>query len=132
MSRTPAACTRVPLLLAIPGVEPARVQSLTSHVDVVPTLMALLGVENPTRDYALGLDLLAPGQRDWCLMADWEDLAIVDPLGKGVFPVRSSTFTETYATDLQDTPLSDPQAWFSQAGETTRQVLLDLAHFTRR
>jgi arylsulfatase A-like enzyme len=50
---------RVPLLLAIPGRAPERRSDTASLVDLVPTLLAALGVEPPGE--LPGRDLLAPG-----------------------------------------------------------------------
>ncbi len=45
---------RVPLVLAGPGVPGGVVTAPTSHLDVAPTLLGLLGVSNPPADYAVG------------------------------------------------------------------------------
>ena len=69
--------TRVPLVVAIPG-EPARsVARLTSHVDLVPTLMPLLGVENPRQDYSTGTDLLGTSSSPYVIISDWERVCLV-------------------------------------------------------
>ncbi len=39
--------TRVPLVLSVPGVDPAAVDALVSHVDLAPTLLALVGAVPP-------------------------------------------------------------------------------------
>lgn len=54
---------------------------LTSHADIVPTLMRnYLGVHNPLEDYATGLDLLAaPQSRPWLLSAGYSQYALVTP-----------------------------------------------------
>ena len=39
--------TRVPLVLSVPGVAPARTAALVSHVDIAPTLLALVGALPP-------------------------------------------------------------------------------------
>lgn len=46
----------VPLLLRAPGVEPRRVAEMVSHLDVLPTLLELVGLEPPAgvRGVALG------------------------------------------------------------------------------
>ncbi len=50
--------THVPLLLRIPGRAPGTVTRVTSHVDLVPTFLSLLGVENPPSDFSTGVSLL--------------------------------------------------------------------------
>lgn len=51
---------RVPLVMRLPGVPPRRVEEPAQHVDVLPTLLAYLGIEAPPTD---GRDLLAPRRR---------------------------------------------------------------------
>lgn len=46
---------RVPFVLAAPGLDPARIQGLVSHVDIAPTLIALAGL--PALPGARGLAL---------------------------------------------------------------------------
>jgi arylsulfatase A-like enzyme len=43
---------RIPLILVAPGLEPRRVASSASLVDVVPTVLDLLGVRTPPRSRA--------------------------------------------------------------------------------
>jgi arylsulfatase len=43
------ACSRVPLLLAAPGLEPARISRLVEAVDVLPTVLALAGLPVSSR-----------------------------------------------------------------------------------
>ncbi|MEZ5599501.1 MAG: sulfatase-like hydrolase/transferase, partial [Pseudomonadales bacterium] len=71
---------RVPLILRIPGRPPAQVTRISSHIDLVATLMPLLGVRNPTMDYSTGHNLLPPGAGDGrraVTLADWSRIAWV-------------------------------------------------------
>ncbi|MNF29603.1 Inner membrane protein YejM [compost metagenome] len=83
---------RVPLALWIPG-RAAHEESLrTSHVDLLPTLLPLLGVQNPSQDYAIGHSLFAP-QKDRLLLAgDWDRLAFLGEQYKLVLPFTSGSF----------------------------------------
>ena len=51
---------RVPLVMRLPGVPARRVEEPAQHVDVLPTLLAYLGIEAPPTD---GRDLLAARRR---------------------------------------------------------------------
>lgn len=56
---------QVPLIMSLPGVEPARVTAKTGHIDIVPTVMArYLGAVNDPGDYSSGRDLLDDGGFD--------------------------------------------------------------------
>ena len=41
-----------------PGKKPANIEYMTSHLDLVPTLLPeVLGCENPTEDYSVGMSI---------------------------------------------------------------------------
>lgn len=53
--------TRVPMVIHWPGREPQRIDGISSHLDMAPTLMKnALGCGNPMSDYTTGIDMLAP------------------------------------------------------------------------
>ncbi|EJB5271277.1 DUF3413 domain-containing protein [Vibrio vulnificus] len=73
----------VPFAIFGPGVDPAKMQwsteALTSHQDVVPTLMKhYLGVTNDVKDYSVGEDLLGDAvKRDWIISSNYSGYAII-------------------------------------------------------
>ncbi|HAS6107643.1 TPA: DUF3413 domain-containing protein [Vibrio vulnificus] len=73
----------VPFAIFGPGVDPAKMQwsteALTSHQDVVPTLMKhYLGVTNDVKDYSIGEDLLGDAvKRDWIISSNYSGYAII-------------------------------------------------------
>jgi len=53
---------------------------MISHIDVVPTLLHLLGVQNPSADYSNGFDLFSSdyaGKYVFCV--NWNNNAIIIP-----------------------------------------------------
>lgn len=82
---------KVPFVLHYPNVEPALVERLTSHADLVPTLMETLGCISPTKDYSHGLSLLGNQRHSYVTAANWDTSAIIDDDYKIVFS------TEMYA-----------------------------------
>ncbi|HYB44879.1 MAG TPA: sulfatase-like hydrolase/transferase, partial [Candidatus Methylomirabilis sp.] len=50
----------VPMVLLDPSGPPSTWGGVTSHIDIVPTLLALLGDDHPPRSYADGVSMLAP------------------------------------------------------------------------
>lgn len=49
---------RFPLVIHWPGKKPANIEYMTSHLDLVPTLLPeVLGCENPTEDYSVGMSI---------------------------------------------------------------------------
>ncbi|MCB2768183.1 hypothetical protein KQ884_14320, partial [Listeria monocytogenes] len=76
-------------VLSIPGQAPRAVRSITSHIDLPATLLPLLGVRNPPRDYSLGQDLLAADyHRDYAVSADTTRIAYLGEGFKVSFPLR--------------------------------------------
>ena len=67
-----------PLIIKYPNQRPKVVTGLTSHVDVVPTLMSYIGVLTPPNTYSNGFDLLSSDfHRDYVNVASWNHNAII-------------------------------------------------------
>jgi membrane-anchored protein YejM (alkaline phosphatase superfamily) len=79
--------TRTPLVLWMPGLKPAVHENMTNHMDVVPTLMPILGVKNPRRDYTTGINLLAGEVRDHAVLAEWSSTGYIDDEVKITMPI---------------------------------------------
>ncbi|EIT7143502.1 DUF3413 domain-containing protein [Vibrio vulnificus] len=73
----------VPFAIFGPGIDAAKMQwsseALTSHQDVVPTLMKhYLGVTNDVKDYSVGEDLLGDAvKRDWIISSNYSGYAVI-------------------------------------------------------
>ena len=83
---------RTPLVIYKPGMKPLVSDQMTSHMDVVPTIMPLLGVSNPSNDYAIGYNLFASEKRDHTYISDWDKIAYVDEEAKITQPVNGKSF----------------------------------------
>jgi membrane-anchored protein YejM (alkaline phosphatase superfamily) len=81
----------VPLLLRGPGVEPGVEQRPTTHLDLAPTLLELLGAD-PARagSWCLGRSLLDPAPRRRRVVAGWSEVGVVTELGILRVPRSSS------------------------------------------
>jgi len=125
---------RTPLVIYVPGMTPKVSNQLTSHMDVVATLMPLLGVTNPKSDYTLGINLLSQETRNYTYLADWDkivyvdnDVKIVQPSGgKGLFTKQIST--------KDDKPLTGKAAddILRQKQPQMLQLMQDLSHFVKK
>ncbi len=81
--------TRVTLLLHVPGGPTGERREMTSHVDIPPTLLGILGCETPPSDYCFGNDLLRPHPaRRFCVASGWSKAALIDPEARIVFGTR--------------------------------------------
>ncbi len=68
---------RVPLVMYLPGHAPYSTADATSHLDIVPTLLPLLGVKNPVSDYSSGRGLFDRTPRPFVPVFSWDTAAIV-------------------------------------------------------
>jgi hypothetical protein len=68
---------KVPLIFYLPGRAPGAVTSPTSHMDIAPALMKLLGVRNPPADYSSGRDIFDGNARPFMASFSWDTAAIV-------------------------------------------------------
>lgn len=73
---------QVPLLINWKGIEAEKQDKLTSHQDLLPTLMTLLfNVKNSPSDYSEGMNLFAVQERNWALVANYRWNVIIAPDG---------------------------------------------------
>ncbi|HEU4708638.1 MAG TPA: sulfatase, partial [Methylophilaceae bacterium] len=96
---------RTPLVLWIPGRKPQVDNAMTSHMDIVPTLMPLLGVKNPEEDYSEGHNLLADATRTYTYVSDWNRITYVDGEVKITEPVSISGLASNRVTAANDEPV---------------------------
>ena len=69
--------TSTVMVAHLPG-EPAReIRRLTSHLDVVPTILERLGATNPPGDYSEGVPLTAPSGPTSLVVTGWREAAVV-------------------------------------------------------
>lgn len=122
----------VPLVIAGPGIDPAVVNTPTSHLDVAPTVLGQLGITNPASDYAVGVPLgQAPADR-YRLAASWDALAYLGQDYKLVMPVNAGGLAEMKVSHADDRPVDDDNAIFAQLQSRLAQVLLDMSRFYRK
>lgn len=123
---------RTPMVLVAPGVAPAVVEAPTSHLDIVPTLMPMLGVTNPVSDYASGVSLLSPDASRYRLVASWDALGYIGPDYKVALPLQPGGVFEMGVVDRLDQPVADPDAVMALLQPALASVLDDMAAFYRR
>ncbi len=78
---------QVPLVIYWPGKEPHVYSQLTSHVDIVPTLMQeIFRCSNPVKDYSNGQSLFDQNERSFVMVNNWNNQAIVNKDQVKIFP----------------------------------------------
>jgi len=68
----------VPFVFYLPGAAPKQFEKFTSHLDIVPTLMSLVGCKNDCSDFSEGMPLMSGKRRDFVVSSTWDELAVVD------------------------------------------------------
>ncbi|OYY06130.1 MAG: sulfatase, partial [Mehylophilales bacterium 35-46-6] len=123
-----------PLVIYAPGMQPLVSNDMTSHMDVIPTIMPLLGVTNPASDYTTGYNLLKGEKRDYTYISDWDKVAYVDDEVKIIQPVNSNGFMTVKASRANDAPLADhEQKSILQNKQTAMlQLVKDLSKFFKK
>ena len=122
--------TIVPMVLWIPGCKPRTITSITSHLDIAPTLMKLLGVKNPPADYCLGYDLLGDKIRSFTVISDWNALVYVDDKFKAVFPLGVYGFSNQNVTTHNDAEVENTNAFYSSHRDVLLKILDQAGKFT--
>ncbi len=77
---------RIPLMIKFPDQRPREISHLTSHVDIVPTLLHYIGIETPSEAYSNGYDLLSEAyKRPYAFVANWNFNAVYTDKNTMVF-----------------------------------------------
>jgi uncharacterized protein len=96
---------QVPLLLIWPGVRGKQVNMMTSHYDIVPTLMSeQWNCQGPISNYSDGESLFKAESRDWFLIGDHTEYQIIDYLKRHIITVKPSTGYSVTDFDLRLVP----------------------------
>ncbi|NOY63675.1 MAG: sulfatase-like hydrolase/transferase [Gammaproteobacteria bacterium] len=123
---------RTPMVIWLPGTEANVVTSITSHLDIVPTLMPLLGVSNPRADYSLGIDLLGDGSRRYTVVSDWAGVAYVGPEYKFNIPFRSEFSTRSVLRTKDDREVEDQLDFFSRFNDDLKAMIENAKKFSKK
>ena len=123
---------RVPLVLHVPGVAPAQIDRMTSHLDIPATVMPLLGVRNPASDYSLGDDLLDAKQaRKYTVFASWTDLGYRDDAYKATFPRESGNVFDVSIHTGADAPVADADEFYTNRRVEMAEMMRNSVRFSR-
>ena len=86
--------TQIPLIIHWPGQKPLLVKHMTSHYDVIPTLLSrIFGLQNPTNDYSIGQSLFNEKAPDFLLIHSYTNLGLVN--GKEIITIFPSGYYQT-------------------------------------
>ncbi len=119
--------SKTPMIVVWPDKKGSHVNKLTSHYDVVPTLMQeLWSCSNKVETYSYGQNLFKPEAKEWLLVADDGEYDILDfnkNLITQINPVGSYSVKNF---EMQDQPKVDARE------DLIFSVLKDLIRFTKK
>lgn len=98
---------RVPLVLWRPGVAPAVVTHRSSHLQVAPTLLATLGVDQPSRSYSSADPL--EQELPYFVFGEYNYMGVDDGRHKITFPFTGSDYFRYSVFDEADHPVARDQ-----------------------
>jgi len=95
---------QVPMIIKLPKYMKDKIStnqdSLTSHQDIVASILSLLGVKNSPSDYTNGYDIFDKNfQRDYVYSANWNNNAIITPKYTVIFSNLPNKF---FKNDIRD------------------------------
>ncbi len=122
---------KTPMIIHVPGMKPKRYTKMTSHLDIAPTVMHLLGVENPSEDFSLGIDMLSDKERKYTIISDWDSLAYRDDKYKIVLPLKASALGNIITT-ANDEKVKDSSSVYYQEQRNLIQVFCESGEFTKK
>jgi len=120
--------TLVPMVLWAPGVSPRQMEKITSHLDIPPTILHLLGVENPPADYSLGIDLLGNDERRFTVVSDWDTIVYVDNEYKAIFPM--DVFGNKMVTTKTDIEITNSATFYKTHQSYLVEVMKEMSRFS--
>ncbi len=70
--------TKVPLIIHFPKSKHKEIDSMTSHLDIIPTILSYMGLKNSTEDYSNGYNIFDKNfHRDYVYLGNWNENAII-------------------------------------------------------
>lgn len=115
--------TKTVFVLHYPGIKNQAINRITSHQDLVPTLMESLGCTSPAGDYSQGISLIGNDSHEYINVANWDNAALVDNDLKIVYS------TEMYNMGKFEVHRKADYSLIDNAGQLLRQkkgFLLDV------
>ena len=123
---------RVPLVIYIPGSGNDVHNSITSHIDIVPTIAPYLGIKNKSEDYCLGYDLLGNIKKNYAVVSDWYHIAIINDQYKYVVPVKDTVVSLSYLFTRGDKKIESQDEFFVEGKNILLEIMANLGRFLKK
>ena len=121
----------VPFVYYDPERAPRHVARTTTHEDLVPTLLNMLGVENPSADYTLGGSLFSDALESHAVSCGWSECAIILPGRWIIFGTETYRGTGVTVLDSDYKEIADPRRELRANGAQLQQVMQEMSAFLK-
>ena len=122
---------KVPFIFYLPGEKPKKYNSLTSHLDIAPTLLELIGSITPYTEYSFGESLLSENikKRNYVVSSGWSESAIITNDATLVFSTESYNMNTFEVRDKEYGLLSNDKYKNYFKSADINQVMLNMGKF---
>ena len=90
---------KVSMVVRAPGKKHKVYSNFTSHLDLPATILNLLNVKNPVKDYSNGANMLIENKRDFVSAFSWDSAAIIKDDITIVAPLSAQRFSGVKVMD---------------------------------
>jgi len=123
--------TQVPLILYIPGRDSSTVTKMTSHLDIVPTTMQLLGCTSDISLYSQGEDIFDTSGHAYVVSSGWDNCGIIDSEYVMVFSYETYNTAAFEVRDRDYKLIDDYQPILDSRRKTILEVLQGFETFVK-
>ena len=132
--------TQVPMIIKLPDflkqkitlpatIAGNQLNTLSSHVDIVPTILNIIGIKNPLGDYTNGKNIFdANYAHDKVVCSNWNKNAIITPKQIYVF---SNMPDKIFSNEIRDSQTYKPLAKASTDSKKVMQVIRENRRFLK-
>ena len=122
-----------PFILYIPGEKPKKIESLTSHLDIAPTLLELTGSSKNHKDHSFGVSLLSDltNARNYVVSSGWGESAIITDEATLVFSTETYNFNTFEIRDKDYNLLMGDRYSEFFSGKDVNEVIINMGKFLK-
>ena len=124
--------TKVPFVMYVPDKPYMEYTKMTSHLDVVPTLLTILGCKNNTHDYSFGADLFTHPSYSYVVASGWDKSAIIDSSNTVIFTTESYNVNSFEARDKKYAIIKDNKNLLKAFNPKILEVMKQFGEFFKK
>ena len=122
-----------PFILYIPSEKHKKIESLTSHLDIAPTLLELTGSSKNHKDHSFGISLLSDltNARNYVVSSGWGESAIITDEATLVFSTETYNFNTFEIRDKDYNLLMGDRYSEFFSGKDVNEVIINMGKFLK-